>query len=1021
MSSCIKYLVIFLCLASANYSSAQNFNPQYNFKQLNVQNGLVQNIVYYFLQDNRGYMWLGTHNGLTMFNGTSTSNFLHDDQNNNSLASNFITRILEDSANNLWIGNEKGIDLYNTSKKTFSHYGVDRPDGQKDNTYCVPLAFVSPTGLWFIDTKTKSIRLFDTKNKSSRFICNMNEVDGTIYIDHRTNTVHFWSYKSNGTVHLIVKENSLMQRQSFFSGSNDAIANPALLVFHVLQQNDSITWLCTNKGLIRLNPIANTFKIYNTFKNKPVKELRVAALSPEGILWVGSGSSGVYTFDLRACEFIDNFKNNRSDPFSICSNNIVSMYFDKSDNVWCGSYDNGASYAGIKNNLFTKHAIDASESPNNILRMGLDNNENCWCIVNDQNGFWVFDKLFGFSKHKMPLQEDGNAFNGSVYKLLFDDDRNAWCATNKGLYLYNRHTNKMHQVKYPLLSETLFGSSWVRDIIKLRNGSFVFSTYSGLYKIKKEKNKTAVTLYSQLNQIHEKSFGLLFEDEAENIYVKGDDSLFILKEMSHNELPTMRKAIPFPSDVNQYFSDSIQNTIYLATNNGIYIVDKNNFYLRKETFEPKIPFQSVSSLFEKDKKMWLFGEKGLYYFDKQNKQGRTFTVEDGLPGNEFNVSAITFSKDGKCIVGSTNGLVSFYPARLQKNLYPPRPQIDHIYINDVLNNEILNPNETDKMVLTYQQNTIAFDFAAIAFQHNTECSFEYKLERYDEDWIKNGTTRYTRYNKIPPGKYAFHLRAFDANGILSPFTKTIGIQISKAFWQTDLFRLALLLILLLIGRFVVKWYLAGKIRKQKIIFEKQQAVEQERTRIAMEMHDDLGSGLTAIRYLAGSLSAQASSATQDKANKIARSAKSLVDSMNDIIWTMKSDNNTIVDVLAYIRKQVAEQLESADIKYSFDFSENNSHLKLSSEQKRNLLLISKEAIHNIIKHSNATKVWVIVQLNDNSLVLIIKDNGKGFDPEKTTQFGNGLGSMRRRAQEVNAQLSVLTNEGTVIKLTLPFG
>ncbi len=163
MSSCIKYLVIFLCLASANYSSAQNFNPQYNFKQLNVQNGLVQNIVYYFLQDNRGYMWLGTHNGLTMFDGTSTSNFLHDDQKKNSLASNFITRILEDSANNLWIGNEKGIDLYNTSKKTFSHYGVDRPDGQKDNTYCVPLAFVSPTGLWFIDTKTKSIRLFDTK------------------------------------------------------------------------------------------------------------------------------------------------------------------------------------------------------------------------------------------------------------------------------------------------------------------------------------------------------------------------------------------------------------------------------------------------------------------------------------------------------------------------------------------------------------------------------------------------------------------------------------------------------------------------------------------------------------------------------------------------------------------------------------------------------------------------------------------------------------------------------------------
>ena len=97
MSNCVKYLLIFLCLASANDLPAQNFNPQYNFKQLNVQNGLAQNIVYYFMQDNGGYMWLGTHNGLTMFDGTSTENFLHDDQKNNSLASNFITRILEDS------------------------------------------------------------------------------------------------------------------------------------------------------------------------------------------------------------------------------------------------------------------------------------------------------------------------------------------------------------------------------------------------------------------------------------------------------------------------------------------------------------------------------------------------------------------------------------------------------------------------------------------------------------------------------------------------------------------------------------------------------------------------------------------------------------------------------------------------------------------------------------------------------------------------------------------------------------
>ena len=130
--------------ASANYLSAQALNLQYNFKQLNVQNGLAQNIVYHFLQDSKGYIWLGTHNGLTMYDGARAVSFMHDEQKANSLSSNFITRILEDSAHEVWIGDEKGIDLFNRNNNTFSHYGVDRANGEKDNTFCVPVAFVTP-------------------------------------------------------------------------------------------------------------------------------------------------------------------------------------------------------------------------------------------------------------------------------------------------------------------------------------------------------------------------------------------------------------------------------------------------------------------------------------------------------------------------------------------------------------------------------------------------------------------------------------------------------------------------------------------------------------------------------------------------------------------------------------------------------------------------------------------------------------------------------------------------------------
>ena len=142
--------IIIIIVVTSFGLKAQSFNPRYNFKHLNVQNGLTQNIVYHFLQDSHGYMWIGTHNGLTLYDGIKTINFLHNEQDRTSISGNFITCILEDSAQQIWIGNETGIDLYNRTDNTFSHFGVDRPDGTKDNTYCVPLGLFLQTiyGSW---------------------------------------------------------------------------------------------------------------------------------------------------------------------------------------------------------------------------------------------------------------------------------------------------------------------------------------------------------------------------------------------------------------------------------------------------------------------------------------------------------------------------------------------------------------------------------------------------------------------------------------------------------------------------------------------------------------------------------------------------------------------------------------------------------------------------------------------------------------------------------------------------------
>ena len=202
--------------------NAQSLSHDYNFKHLNVQNGLVQNIVYRFLQDSRGFMWIGTHNGVTLYDGTRTTNFLHDENDSTSVGGNFITNILEDSSQQVWIGNEAGIDLYNRADNTFSHYSIPTPDGKKDKVYCVLLGFTSATDLWFLETKGKSLRSLNTKTQTISFIADLNATAVSFYKNPITQTVHTWSYFSNGTIHQVFIGYKLIKQETFFTGKDDS-------------------------------------------------------------------------------------------------------------------------------------------------------------------------------------------------------------------------------------------------------------------------------------------------------------------------------------------------------------------------------------------------------------------------------------------------------------------------------------------------------------------------------------------------------------------------------------------------------------------------------------------------------------------------------------------------------------------------------------------------------------------------------------------------------------------------------
>jgi signal transduction histidine kinase/ligand-binding sensor domain-containing protein len=1000
----------------------QNINPYYNFRQLNVQNGLAQNIVYHFLQDSRGYVWLGTRNGITLFDGIRSRNFRHADNDKNTLAGNFITRIVEDSNHTVWIGNSAGIDRFNQRDNSFTHFGIPSPKGQPENTYCVLLGFANARDLWFLDPNTKSIKIFNAVSHSFRTVISTDAVDGTMQADPSGGGVQLWTYLSIGTTHFIFAHDSLIRAQSYFtSGKGNGL--PELLIYHVLPENDSTAWLSTARGIIQLNPLTRQYTTYSRFGNDIVNETRYAGKSPSGLLWVGTGNAGIFTFDPAHKKFVDHFRNETLDPYSICSNNIVSLYFDRVGNVWCGSYGGGASYAHIVNNFLSKHLskseMDRWKKENNISWLGPDLHGNVWCMLQDVQGFWQLDSNLRLKSFRQPVMENGKPFVAAVYQMLFDNESEAWCTTDRGLFRYNAISNRIRQVQYPRLSSALFGSYWSKVILRLKDGSSLFSTFGGIYQISTRTGKISIQSLNALKESSARAFDMIFEDSARHIYIKDtDDSLYVLTPNEITGKYDKIKSFSFQPEISQIIESP--NEIYLATNAGLYMMNKNNFNIEKSPISSLVPFAGIRNVLLEENKIWLFGEKGLYQYNTTNKSGRLFSTEDGLPSNEFKEYSLLYTKSGKCVVGTNNGILSFYPEQSTDAVYPPRAQLINMYVNDSASGFLPNPQEQSEVILDYDQNTFSFDYSCISFHHAEESAYEYKLDGFDEKWIRGGTTNYTRYSRIAPGDYTFRIRAMDAKGRISPFEKKLFIKIKKAFWQTTFFRISMVVLLILLVWQLIKWYLRMRIRKQQVEFEKLQAIEKERTRIATDMHDDLGAGLSRIMFLSETIEmkSQSGQSIDQDICSVSNYAKEMIGKMGEIVWALNEKNDSLSDLLSYTRAYAVEYLTNNNIRCQVNAPGVFPSVFVSGEFRRNMYLTIKEVLHNIVKHAKAGNVLISIQI-DKNLQIGIGDDGIGFDKNNIRPFSNGLNNMQKRMKDIIGSLEIIQDSGTTIILSAP--
>lgn len=426
-----------------------------------------------------------------------------------------------------------------------------------------------------------------------------------------------------------------------------------------------------------------------------------------------------------------------------------------------------------------------------------------------------------------------------------------------------------------------------------------------------------------------------------------------------------------------------------------------------------------------------------------NPQWQSFTKSDGLPANECS-GAGTRSSDGRVWFLTSAGVAAVNPEHMPLNAAAPPVVIEEILAGakplsagaagsspGVLSNAGLSHQSSSPADFSANKplrirggsTPIEIVYTALSFTAPERVKFRHQLVGLDNAPSEAGSARQVRYNYLPPGQYTFEVSACNEHGVWSEQDAAMSFEVSPRFWQTLWFRI--LAVALIVGATAgtAQWVNSRRMRARMALLEKQRALEVERSRIAQDLHDDLGTSLTEITFLTAMASRPSSSAADIKDNLASISDKSLelVKALDEIVWAVNPKNDSLRNLVNYLCLFAQEFLRPTGIQCRLDVPQGLPDLPLNADQRHTLFLVTKETLANAAKYSGATIVQLHVKYQPQLLVFTLKDNGHGFDRAKIRQDRNGLSNIESRMRQIGGEAGISSGpgDGTQVELKLP--
>ena len=995
----INIILILVCIFSCLKISTSyaNIRESFNFKNITIEDGLSQSTVETIYQDSKGYIWIGTNDGLDRYNGYEFKHYKHDKYDKNSIANNYIVDIIEDKNGYIWVSTIGGLSRINPDKDEIKNYYSKEDRGNLSNSNLWQLLCTKDNRL--IASTIDGLNVYDkNKDKFTRILYKEGELPSQyIYSLEEDINGHIWVGTDNGLVELD-KDLNIVKSYHDTIGDSD--------VYNVYDDSKGNIWVCTlDNGLFKINlddKSVENYKNNNSKRSIPSNNVRDIISDSEGKLWIAT-DKGLCTFDYEREEFIT-YNKKLYQSNSLIDDEIFCLLKDSSGLIWIGTYSGISRFN--PNSNFTHFKLDPYEdnsiSGNVIHGIYEDDDKTLWIGTNEsgvnvingesikhlnkENGNLVSDlieDITGFKNYifigtneglSVLVKNDKTAKNytitnyttkdglpsNKIRSLFIDSKGYLWIGTNKGLAILDTNNNKIIDITY-ILDEMGVSDKFIRAVYEDSKGNYYIGCFleGGLIKI--NPNTKEYKIYKN---------------------IENDDS-----SISNNSI--------------RYINEDLYGNILVGTSHGINILnlstDKFNHYTEKDGL---INNTIYGILVDKNNGIWMSTNAGISKLSTEDATFKNFTITDGLQSNEFNGRACFKSKDGNMYFGGINGFNVFNSQDIELSTFEPKVIFDNFEINGT------NKKDISNIKFKSNENNIKINFFTNDYKNTKTTQYYYKLEGLENEWNMTNSNSLVFAN-LGSGDYTLKIKTITQHGVMSD-ESSVHFTINPPIWRSN-YAICIYLILIIISilRYMHKVNtldrlvnertnkLRKEMEKNEQLFKKVLSLEQNKNNYFVNLSHELRTPLnvlSSINQLIKEFTKKDNFITPEKLSYymgiMDRNCSRLLSLINNLIDHTKIENNSYIinkkdeDIVYLVEETVLDikdYIEEKGLELIFDTDVEEKVIRCDKVDIERCII---NLVGNAVKFTpEGGLIEVLLQDLDDKVKIIVKDNGIGISEE----------------------------------------